>query len=142
MRHKLIWLLVSLVILVGGITALKLTVPFAYAEASLRSPALEFVVELQKMSDVDPEECAERYLYYDTDYQSEIPARIEITTKQLPESRVRVSIYDPSCRDDSVHSSIDRIYLHRTDQGVWIPYRHEWSQTGRGQFGWKTEPTS
>jgi len=142
MKRKLPWTLGLFIGLVVAFVALKLTVPFSYAEAELRSAAIEFVVGLQGSAEVDPKECATRYLYFKTDYHDETPSHIRIRAKELSESRVRVTLHDPSCRDDSIHSSISRIHLQRNDDGIWLATRHEWSHTGRGKFGWTTEPTN
>jgi hypothetical protein len=117
-------------------------VPFAYANAALNSPAVDYVIGLQRVGGIDPSECAARYLYFNTNYQSETPQRIRISVKKLSETQVRITLVDPSCRDDSVDSSVDRIHLQRSSDGIWIPILHEWSHTGRGRFGWTTEPTT
>lgn len=142
MRHKRIWALALAVIIAAGLIVLKLTVPLSYADAELSAPAVDFVAGLQRSGGIDPTECAARYVYFNTDYHTKTPDRVRIVTKRLSENQVRVSLHDPSCRDDSVRSSIDRIYLERNGDGIWIPQRHEWSHTGRGRFGWTTEPTS
>ena len=142
MRRKLILLFAAAFLLLVGFVVLKLTVPFSYAQAELRQPALEFVSGLQDGDTISPVECAARYLYFNSDYHAETPSRIEIMTKELTGDRVRVRLYDPSCHDDSIHSSIHRIYLERSHNKNWIPYRHEWSHTGRGRFGWTTQPTN
>lgn len=126
MKRKLIWTSALAFSLVAGFVVLKLTVPFSYAEAELRSPAVAFVTSLQEVGEVNPKECAARYLYFDTDYHSEMPSRIRVKAKELSENRVRVTLHDPSCRDDSIRSSISRIYLQRNDERTWIPIRHEW----------------
>ena len=141
MRRKRTWALVLVFLLGIGFTMLKLTVPFSYAEAELRSSAIEFVAVLQERGEKDPKECAARYLYFNTDYHSETSSRVRVSMKELSGNRVRVTLYDPSCRDDSVLSSIHRVYLHRSDAGIWVPNRHEWSHTRRGKFGWATDPT-
>lgn len=142
MRRKLIWGLILVFVLIGGFIVLKLTMPLSYAVAKLRMSAVEYVKELQKTGEIDPKECAARYLYFQTDYHSKTPDRIRITDKELTESQVRITLYDPSCKDDSTYSSINRIYLERNADGDWIPTRHEWSHTGRGRFGWTTKPTT
>lgn len=142
MRRKLTWVVALAFVLAAGLIVLKLTIPLSYANAELSSPAVDFVTGLQKSGALDPKECAARYVYFRTDYHTETPDRIRIVTKRLSENQVRVSLHDPSCRDDSIHSSIDRIYLERNGDGIWIPSRHEWSHTGRGRFGWTTEPTT
>jgi hypothetical protein len=142
MRRKLTWFIAIAFLVTAGLILLKLTIPLSYANAELNSPAVDFVTELQKSGAIDPEECAARYTYFNTDYHTETPNRIRIVTKRLSEDRVRVTLHDPSCRCDSRHSSIDRIYLERNSDRIWIPIRHEWSHTGRGRFGWTTEPTT
>jgi len=97
---------------------------------------------LQKSGVLDPNKCAVHYLYFNTDYHREIPNRIRLKAKHLSKNQVLVTLHDPSCSDDSIHSSIDRIYLEYNNDGIWIPIRHEWSHTGRGKFGWTTEPTN
>jgi hypothetical protein len=142
MKHKIKWVLILAFILAVGFVILKITVPFSYAQADLNPPILAFVTELQNDGAIDPKECATRYLFFHTDYHTETPERIKIRMKTVSENEVRVTLYDPSCRDDSIHSSIDRIYLQRKDGKKWIPVRHECAHTGRGKFGWTTEPTS
>ena len=121
---------------------IKLIIPLSYAQIALRPDALRHVAELQVASSMTPEAVAVKYLFFRTDYQNEVPERIEISSSGLNDRNVRVRIYDPSCRDDSVHSSIDRIYLRRTKLGAWEPYKVDFSHTGRGHFGWTTKPTS
>ncbi len=142
MKRKIAWALILAFLLAVGFVTLKLTVPFSFAQANLNPPALAYVSDLQSAGDTDPKECAARYLYFNSDYHAETPKRIKIRMKQISENEVRVTLYDPSCQDDSIHSSIDRIYLQRKDGKEWIPIRHECSHTGRGKFGWTTEPTS
>ena len=142
MKHKLRWTIVLAILLSVGLIVLKLTVPFSYAKAALNSPAVEYVIELQRAGDIAPSECAARYLYFNTDYHREPPKRIRVSVKELSDNQVRIALFDPSCQDDSVHSSVDRIHLQRNGEGIWIPILHEWSHTGRGRFGWTTEPTT
>ncbi len=142
MRRKLTWGLILVFVLIGGFIVLKLTMPFSYAEAELRTSAVEYVKELQRTGKMDAKECAARYLYFQTDYHSKTPDRIRITERELSENQVRITLYDPSCQDDSTYSSISRIYLECNVYGAWIPTRHEWSHTGRGRFGWTTKPTT
>ncbi len=142
MKRKITWALILAFLLAVGFVILKLSVPFSYAQADLNPPALAFVTELQNADAIDPQKCATRYLFFHTDYHTETPERIKIRMKTISENVVRVTLYDPSCRDDSIHSSIDRIYLQRMDGNKWIPVRHEWSHTGRGKFGWTTQPTN
>ena len=142
MKHKLRWVIVLAILLSVGLIALKLTVPFAYAKAELNSQAIDFVIGLQRAGDINPSECAARYLYFTTDYHRETPKRIRVSVKNLSDTQVRIALFDPSCQDDSVHSSVDRILLQRNGEGIWVPILHEWSHTGRGRFGWTTEPTT
>lgn len=142
MKRKLIWSLIVAVLLIGVVIVLKLTVPFSYAEGKLWIQAIEYVKDLQRASKMDPKDCAVRYFYYQSDYSSERPEKIQITEKEISENQVRITLYDPSCQDDSTYASIDRIYLERNGDGIWIPIRHEWSHMGRGRFGWTTKPTS
>jgi len=142
MRRKPTWVLMVVSLLAAGFVILKLTVPFAYTEADLRSQAIEYVQDLQGSSGIDPKECAARYLYFDTDYHSVTPDRIRTSEKEIAENQIRITLHDPSCRDDSIHSSVDRIYLERKNDGIWVPIRHECAHTGRGKFGWTTAPTN
>ena len=142
MRRRLTWGLIATALLIGGAIVLKLTIPFSYAEAELRAPAIEYVKELQVTAKIDPKECAARYLYFRTDYHTKTPDRIRVAEKEISENQVRITLHDPSCRDDSIRSSIDRIYLERSSEDLWVPVRHEWSHTGRGRFGWTTELTN
>lgn len=140
-KHHPAWILIAGLLLAGGFIILKRKVPFYFAEAGLRLPAIEYVKDLQKSGGVDPKECAARYLYYQTDYHEKPPSRILISEKKLAENRVRVTLHDPSCQDDSVRESVNRIHLQRNSEGMWIPVLHEWSHAGRGGFGWTTRPT-
>lgn len=142
MKRRLTWTLIAVFMLACGFVVLKLSVPFSYAEAELRWPAVEFVKGLQKSDAVSPEECAARYLYYQSDYHLETPERIRVSKKELSESSVRITLHDPSCHDDSIRSSINRVHFEKDAAGMWIPVRHEWSHKGRGRFGWTTKPTS
>ncbi len=142
MKTKLRWAIVLVILLSVGLIALKLTVPFAYAKAALYSPAVDYVIQLQRAGDVEPSECAARYLYFNTDYHRETPKRIRVSVKKLSDTQVQISLVDPSCQDDSVHSALDRILLQRNGEGIWVPILHEWPHTGRGRFGGTTEPTT
>jgi hypothetical protein len=142
MKRKIIWAFILAFLLAVGCIVLKLTVPLSYAQAKMNPPAMAYVWKLQSTGETDPKECAARYLYFKSDYHTETPERIQIRMKKISEDEVRVTLHDSSCRDDSIHSSIDRIYLQRKDGKKWIPVRHEWSHTGRGKFGWTTKPTS
>ena len=142
MKRKIIWTLILAFLLAVGCIVLKLTVPLSYAQAKMKPPAMAYVWKLQSAGEIDPKECAARYLYFKSDYHTETPERIKIRMKTISENDVRVTLHDPSCKDDSIYSSIHRIYLQRNHEEKWIPVRHEWSHTGRGKFGWTTEPTS
>ena len=142
MKHKLRWTIVLALLLTGGLIVLKLTVPFTYAKAELNPPAVDYVIGLQRASVINPSDCAARYIFFNTDYHGVTPERIRVSVKNLSDTQVRVVLFDPSCQDDSVHSLIDRILLQRNGEGIWVPILHEWSHTGRGRFGWTTEPTT
>ncbi len=128
--------------LIGILMSIKLAIPLGYKETSLHPIAIAHVKGLQAHGEVDPMECAARYLYFMTDYDSETPDRIRVSQKRLSDERVRITLHDPSCHDDSVSESIRRIYLERDQEGDWVPVRHEWSHKGRGRIGWTTRPTS
>lgn len=142
MNRNLTWALIVLFLPIAGFVVLKLTVPLSYAEAELRPPAVEYVKDLQETGKMNPGECAAGYLYFKTDYQGNTPDRIRVSEKKLSDNLVRITLHDPSCRDDSTHSSIHRIFVERNEDRIWIPVKHEWSHTGRGRFGWTTEPTN
>ena len=134
-------------LILAGIAAIalsgaKLFVPFGYAERPLYPEAVAFVSQLQAGGEQDPELIAEGYLFYGTDYQFEVPDRIEVTSSRIGDDTIRVRIYDPSCMDDSIYSSIERVYLRKESSGQWMPTRVEWSHKGRGRFGWTTKPTT
>ena len=118
MKHKLRWAVVLAILLSVGLIALKLTVPFAYAKSELNFPAVDYVIGLQRAGDINPSECAARYLYFNTDYHRETPKRIRVSVKNLSDTQVRIAFFDPSCQDDSVHSSVDRILLQRNGEGI------------------------
>ena len=126
--------------IIGAIT-LKLTIPLSYAERPIYQESADFVASLQRKSSLTAEQAAIKYLFYHTDYQTEIPRRIKVTSKVLPDGTVRVTVLDPSCEDDSVSSSIDRVYMRRDETGGWRPTKLEFSQKGRGRFGWTTSST-
>ena len=142
MKRRMIALL-----LVAGTAALvlvaaKLSFPLSYADAPIRQEAASYIAWLQEGGERDPKVIATRYLYFGGDYQEALPGRIEVSAREVDPDTVRVRVFDPSCEDDSIHSSIHRVYLHRQDSGRWIPVRVDWSHRGRGRFGWTTEPTS
>ena len=126
--------------IIGAITV-NLTIPLSYAERPVYKEAADFVAELQKKSALSAEQAATRYFFYHTDYEKVIPKRIKVTSKPLNDSTVRVTVPDPSCEDDSVSSSIDRVYMRKDETGGWRPIKLEFSQKGRGRFGWTTKPT-
>lgn len=119
----------------------KLTVPLSYADAPIRQEAVSYVASLQERGEQDPKVIATRYLYFGGDYQDALPGRIEVSATEVDRETVRVRVFDPSCEDDSISSSIHRVYLRRQDSGRWMPVRVDWSHRGRGRFGWTTQPT-
>ena len=139
-RHRILLIIVGLTPIAIGCA--KLIVPFGYAERPIYSDAVAFVSRLQADGERDPEVIAVRYLFYGTDHQSKVPERIRLSSRRISSDTIRVRIYDPSCGDDSVYSSIDRVYLRHEISGGWTPTRVEWSHKGRGRFGWTTEPTT
>ena len=124
-----------------GAILLKLTIPLNYAERPIYKESADFVADLQKKSLLTPEEAATQYFFHHTDYQEGIPKRIKVTSKSIYDGTVRVTIFDPSCECDSVSSSIDRVYMRKDQTGAWRPTRSEFSQKGRGRFGWTTSST-
>ena len=58
MIQKLMGTLIVIFVVIAGFVVLKVTVPLSYAEAELRSPALEFVKGIQEAGELDPKECA------------------------------------------------------------------------------------
>lgn len=139
---RLFWTLgVLLTIWISSAFA-ALIFPFSYAEQPLNPDALQHVAKLQSKTEVTPENVALQYLYFGSDYESAVPARIKVASSVLDRDTTRVRVYDPNCQDDSVHSSIHRIYLRRNALRVWEPFKVDFSHRGRGRFGWTTEPTS
>jgi hypothetical protein len=134
-------LIIVLAIAIPALAAfVVMQVPLTYASTAMRPEALQFVATLQTNGPMSPEGCAARYVFFHTDYDNKIPAWIRISSTSLGDGSVRVRIYDPNCQDDSIYASIERIYL-RKENGFWKPFKHEWSHTGRGRFGWTTLPT-
>ncbi len=142
MKRRIQTCLLFAVLGVLALVVVKMTIPLGYADAPIHPEALSYVDSLQDRGLQDPKAIATRYLYFKTDYQDARPGRIEVSSTELDPETVRVRIYDPSCEDDSITSSIHRVYLRRQDSGRWIPVRVEWSHQGRGRFGWTTEPTT
>jgi hypothetical protein len=129
----------------AGVSALvvaKLTVPFHYAERPIDPAAKAHILSIQTKGEQDPEVIAARYLFFGSDYQDASPKWLQVTSKNIDGNTVRVKVYNPRCEDDSVFSSIHRVYLHRDESQHWVPVRVEWSHRGRGRFGWTTEPTT
>ena len=87
-----------------------------------------------------PEECALKYHYHGTDYEKEIPKRIEVSSKDLGDGTWRVRIHDPISEDDSIFESVSRIYLEKNPEGRWQPVKAEHVHKARGRFGWTTKP--
>ena len=132
-------------VVVTGVAAFiyaKLTIPFHYAERPIDSNAVAHVISLQAKGEQDPEKIAAHYLYFHGDYHYAQPKWIQVTSKTVGENTVRVKIFNPRCEDDSVSSSIHRVYLRQDQSQHWVPVRQEWSHKGRGRFGWTTEPTT
>ena len=117
-------------------------VPFSYAGAKLDPGALGAVAWAQSRSDhpLSPEECALKYHYHGTDYEKEIPKRIEVSSKDLGDGTWRVRIHDPISEDDSIFESVSRIYLEKNPEGRWQPVKAEHVHKARGRFGWTTKP--
>jgi len=117
-------------------------VPFSFAGAKLDSWALSAVARAQSQSGhpLSPEECALKYHYHGTDYEKEIPKRIEVSSKDLGDGIWRVRIHDPTAEDDSIFESVARIYLQKTPEGHWQPLKAEYVHKARGRFGWTTKP--
>lgn len=138
-------IIVILLVVTTGFLALviaKLTIPFSYADAPITQEAAFYIASLQERGEQDPKVIATSYLYYGGDYQDAMPRRIKVNATELNRDTVRVRVFDPSCEDDSIYSSIRRVYLRKDESGRWIPIRVDWSHRGRGRFGWTTEPTT
>lgn len=142
MKRRIIATLLVVTIVVVALLVAKLTIPLSYADVPIRQEAVSYIVLLQERGERDPKVIATRYFYFGSDYQKAQPDRIEVSAKDLKRNEVRVRIFDPSCDDDSVSSSIHRVYLRRMDSGFWMPVRVDWSHRGRGGFGWTTQPTT
>jgi len=140
---RTITIIAIVMIAILGAILVKLTVPLSYREYPVYKEAVDFVTELQKKSVLTAEQVAIRYDFYHTDYENtEMPKRIQIKSKPLNDGTVRVTIFDPCCEDDSIFSSIERIYMRKDTMGRWQPTKVEFSHKGRGRFGWTTRPTS
>jgi len=129
----LVILLLSIILLI-----LKFNIPLNYKNQTINNEVKDYVINIQKVQKLKPVECAKKYLYYNTDHQNMIPTRIEIQQKLINNSNVAIIFYDPACDDDSIYSSIDKIYLIY-ENDIWKPLKHEWSHKGRGLFGWSTK---
>ncbi|MEI8343064.1 MAG: hypothetical protein WCH43_16195 [Verrucomicrobiota bacterium] len=140
MKRAYTLLAIAIVVVIGAIMV-KLTIPLTYAETPVYKEAADYVAGLQKKSALSAEQAATQYSLYRSDYQTEIPKRIKVTSKALDRDTVRITIFDPSCEDDSISSSIHRIYMRKDGTGKWRPIKSEFSQKGRGRFGWTTSPT-
>lgn len=141
MKRKItVILLIAITGIIGAIV-LKVTVPLSYAERFVDQESVDFVTGIQKNLTLTAEQAAMKYYVYRTDYQSEIPSRIRVNSAKFGTDQMRVTITDPSCRDDSVYSTIDRVYLRRDATNRWIPIKVESCHKGRGRFGWTTKPT-
>ncbi len=135
-------MIMGLVVILGAAVVCVFTVPFTYAERPIWQDRVDYVVSLQQARPaMGPAEVATAYCFYRTDYQDSLPARIRVTEKRLVAEVSRVTIYDPACRDDSVYSTRNRIYLRLDGLGCWQPFKAEWSHKGRGRIGWTTKPT-
>jgi hypothetical protein len=141
--RKVMWIIVG-VFLSGVVAAfIKLTIPLHYKETPLRLNAVRHVESLQHSRLFDPEEVAVEYHYFETDYQTgKRPDWVEVTSDVMDTDTVRVRIYDPRCQDDSISMEIIRYYLRKDPRGHWLPFKEEFSHSGRGRFGWTTEPTN
>jgi hypothetical protein len=142
MKRRTIAMLLVATMGVLALIVAKLTIPLSYADAPIRQEAVSYIASLQGRGERDPKVIATRYLYFGSDYQEAQPDRIEVSATELNRDEVRVRIFDPSCEDDSVSSSIHRVYLRRMGSGSWMPVRVDWSHRGRGGFGWTTQPTT
>ena len=137
-------------IIIGAVAAviflayygLRVFTPLHYAPTELFAERLVAIASMQEEhGELTPREAALTYLYFGTDYATNAPQRITIKERRINDRLIRIDIYDPSVRDDSVHQKIDRIYLKRDGSRIWKPFKHEWSHKGRGRFGWTTKPT-
>ena len=133
-------LLIAITVIIGAL-ALKLTVPLSYADRPVYQESADFVAGFQKNSALTAEQAAMKYFFYHTDYESEVPTRIKVSSTSLGAEQIRVTIFDPSCHDDSISSSIDRVYMRRNAMNEWIPIKVDSCHKGRGRFGWTTSPT-
>jgi hypothetical protein len=129
-------------LVVAGYLVAKATVPLSFASRSLHKDAVDHVLVLQSNKGLSPGECAQRYIYFNTDYHLSSPTGIIVTTDELGEGSVRITIHNPDVKDDSEHERVDRVYLEAKEDAIWTPIKHEWSHKGRGNFGWTTKPTS
>lgn len=134
-------LLFSSVIAVITLSTISLFFPLTYSSKNISGEALLNVMKLQQEKNLSPSECAIHYLYYNTDYRETIPNKIVIRDQKLKDGSIVVTFFNPHNADDSVYSSIDKIFLEKTEDNFWKPIRHEWSHKGRGILGWTTKTT-
>ncbi len=140
---RLRWLFYTLFFVAVAGVMIKLTIPLSFKEVPIRVEALEHVDQLQLTKPRGPDEVALAYHFFGTDYQSQkYPDWIEASSTRVDDETVRVTIYDPRCQDDSIHRSIDRYFMQKDQDGMWLPIKADFSHTGRGKFGWTTEPTN
>jgi hypothetical protein len=141
MKRVLVAVALGIAAFLGAVTV-KQTIPLSYEEVPIYQGSSDFVASLQKHSSLTAEQAATKYLYHNTDYAEEIPEHIKVKSKVLSDGVVRVTVHDSNCMDDSIYESIERIYMRRDATGAWRPIKLEYSQKGRGRFGWTTSPTS
>jgi hypothetical protein len=137
---NIVFSILLLLILIISYFIIILNYPIKYDNKYISKKAVSYITELQQTNELSPSQIAERYLYYNTDYENNTPGRIKIRVKNLNDNLIVITIYDPQCEDDSINSSLDKIYLEK-DGNLWIPIKHEWSYKGRGRLGWTTETT-
>jgi uncharacterized protein YfkK (UPF0435 family) len=143
MKVKIVLIIIVIIILLTtSYLILKINIPLFYSSVTISYPAVKYVFSLQNISSLSPSECAERYLYFNTDYHTITPDRMIIKTIEINDNIINVKILDPNCRDDSVYSSLDIITLVKTDNNLWKPVNHKTAHKGRGRIGWTIKPTS
>ena len=93
-----------------------------HGEIDISQGRLNYIGNIPEIRN-DPVQIALKYLFYQTDYQDIIPARISINILKDNNEKIIIEIFDPNCQDDAIRTARDTIHLIRKND-TFIPVKH------------------
>lgn len=142
MKRKVLTLFCTAILVVAAFVYIKETFPLYYAEAPIRNDSQAFILGLQDELALGASECAQRYLYYKTDWHDASPGWVKIKADEKQDDLVCVRIHNPNVLCDSERARVDEVFLEIDSSNKWVVRKHLWAHKGRGHFGYTTKPTT